>query len=325
MFYAEVLSGSSVLWFATAWGWLVTFWLYTAHTVLFINLALRFRRTSMVSLYLWGVLFGLYEAPITKVAWAGYVGSAPGWGTVLGFSFPELLIVVFFWHPVVSWIVPLLTFEVLGGRGGALPQHLRYLARSRRTVALGLAGVTAGALFLALNAHGNAVAVVATLVGSFALIALFLRLASAGGQAPSIEALRLGRAGMTRLCVYLGLLYGLAFAVITPERIAPPVTLVLTIGLYALVVGLLRLAGPDAPWAGAPSGPLVSRRDLGRGAALLTALAFLAAVALPLAYPLVVIAYLALVIAGGVLFLRAVVLVAGRRSVPSMPADDRAA
>jgi len=86
MFFAEVCSGASVMWFVTGWAWLLTFWLYLSHFVLLINLALRFKRTSLTSLYLWGVLFGLYESWITKVAWAGYIGGQPILGTVLGFA-----------------------------------------------------------------------------------------------------------------------------------------------------------------------------------------------------------------------------------------------
>ena len=69
----EVFSGASVaqgLWHP--WTWVVTFWLYFAHFFLFTTLAVRTGRTSLASLYLWGVLFGLYESWITKVIWHGY-------------------------------------------------------------------------------------------------------------------------------------------------------------------------------------------------------------------------------------------------------------
>lgn len=325
MFCAEVLSGSSVLWFLTPWAWLVPFWLYLAHMVLFVNLALRFGRLSMPSLYLWGVLFGLYESWITKVVWAGYPGAAPAWGTVLGFSMPETLIIVFLWHPIFSWILPLMAFEVLGGRDGALPLHRPHLARTGRTLWLGVAAAVVGALLLAMNAHGDAVAVLVTIAGSVALIALFLGVAQAGGRTVSVESLRLGRRGMTVLAAYLALLYGLGFLFIVPERIAPPLTIVLTVGLYAVALLALRAAGPDAPAVerpealptAGPDAPLVTRRDLVRGVVLLTALGLLAAVALPIASPLVVVTYLALVVAGPALFGWAVLrIMRARRARP---------
>jgi len=60
---AEVFSGTSVqtdLW--SPWTWVVTYWLYFAHFFFFTTLAVRTGRTSLGSLYLWGMLFGLYES-----------------------------------------------------------------------------------------------------------------------------------------------------------------------------------------------------------------------------------------------------------------------
>jgi len=71
----EVLSGASLqigLWHP--WTLLVTYWLYFAHFFLLATLAVRTGRTSLSALYLWGVLFGLYESWITKVIWSGYGG-----------------------------------------------------------------------------------------------------------------------------------------------------------------------------------------------------------------------------------------------------------
>jgi hypothetical protein len=65
----EVFSGASIqvgLWHP--WTWIVTYWLYFAHFFFFSTLAVRTGRTSLWSLYLWGVLFGLYKSWITKVS-----------------------------------------------------------------------------------------------------------------------------------------------------------------------------------------------------------------------------------------------------------------
>ena len=59
---AEVFSGASLgmgLWHP--WTLLLTYWLYFAHFFLLTTLAIRTGRTSLSSLYLWGVLFGLYD------------------------------------------------------------------------------------------------------------------------------------------------------------------------------------------------------------------------------------------------------------------------
>ncbi len=72
---AEVFSGASIqvgIW--APWTWLMTYWLYFAHFFVLCTLAVRTGRTSLGALYLWGVLFGLYESWITKVIWFGYGG-----------------------------------------------------------------------------------------------------------------------------------------------------------------------------------------------------------------------------------------------------------
>jgi hypothetical protein len=77
MTFVEVFVGSSPLWFATYWGVGPTFWLYLAHFILLINLALIFKRTSFTSLYILGMCFGLYELWVTKVLCSGFTGSRP--------------------------------------------------------------------------------------------------------------------------------------------------------------------------------------------------------------------------------------------------------
>ena len=105
---AEVFSGALLqigLW--NPWTLLVTYWLYFAHFFFFTTLAVRTGRTSVWSLYLWGILFGLYESWITKVIWAGY--SADGkfaLGRIGPYGFSEISM-VFIYHPVMSFLIPL--------------------------------------------------------------------------------------------------------------------------------------------------------------------------------------------------------------------------
>jgi len=85
MFFAEVFSGASHIWFLDFWGLFITMPLYLSHTLFFLNLALRTKRTSLNQLYFFGMLFGLYEALITKVLWAGYPNEVkPMFGTFMG-------------------------------------------------------------------------------------------------------------------------------------------------------------------------------------------------------------------------------------------------
>ncbi len=300
MFFAEVLSGSSVLWFISPWAWLVTFWLYLAHTVLFASLALVFKRTSLTSLYLWGVLFGLYEAWITKVIWAGYMGQAPGAGTFLGFAVVEFPLIVFFWHPVMSFILPVLSFEALSGENNILPWHRGILAKTKRGWLLALLVVIIGAVCLSFNAKGDVLATGATIAGSALLIGALYWIASKKyGKHFSMGSLRPGKAGMAILIAYLALLYSLTFFFILPERIAPPLTIVLTLGIYGLVALLLYFKGRDGPVHGEARarigvfGPKEMAVLLAALAALATALCLLA----PVNGILVVVVYFSLYLA----------------------------
>ena len=71
-FFAEVLSGSAPLWFIEPWGIILILPLYMFHLIFLLNMAMRAKRTSIHQLYLWGVIFALYESWITKLSWFGY-------------------------------------------------------------------------------------------------------------------------------------------------------------------------------------------------------------------------------------------------------------
>lgn len=131
MFFAEVFSGASQTWFINGWGILVTFPLDLVHLLFFLAIAMRTKRTSLSQLYLFGVMFALYEAWITKVLWAGYMDTeGPSLGTSLGLGVAEFPVLVLFWHPIMSFIVPILVFEILTGK--TLVQHSEILKRSGR-------------------------------------------------------------------------------------------------------------------------------------------------------------------------------------------------
>ncbi|MCK4432956.1 MAG: hypothetical protein KAV48_03390, partial [Methanomicrobia archaeon] len=62
MLFAEVFSGASQTWFINGWGILVTFPLYLGHVLFFLWIALKSKRTTLSQLYLFGVIFALYES-----------------------------------------------------------------------------------------------------------------------------------------------------------------------------------------------------------------------------------------------------------------------
>ncbi|MCE5207586.1 MAG: hypothetical protein LLG42_04660 [Chloroflexi bacterium] len=111
VFFTEVVSGSTPSIFINIYGLLVTTPLYFLQLMVLLPLVFRTGKPGMGTLYLAGALFGLYEAYITKVIWSPidypvdwYVGGVAVFST---------LMLVLFWHPLMSWIVPLFTADGL--------------------------------------------------------------------------------------------------------------------------------------------------------------------------------------------------------------------
>lgn len=109
-FFAEVFSGSDMFPFFHSWGLLVVVPLYGLHIILLASLVYRAPQPRFPSLVFAGMIFGLYEAYLTKVLWA------PPWGDpviIAGFAPVETLVLVFWWHAWFSFIIPLLVAEKL--------------------------------------------------------------------------------------------------------------------------------------------------------------------------------------------------------------------
>ena len=74
VFFAEVLSGSTKYPLYDIWGILVVIPLYGLHTILLLYIIYKFvgnQKILFSTMYFGGVLFGLYEAYLTKVLFVG--------------------------------------------------------------------------------------------------------------------------------------------------------------------------------------------------------------------------------------------------------------
>ncbi len=148
MFYAEILSGASQLWYINPFGIFYTLPLYLLHTIVLLNIALRSHRTKLHQLYILGMVFALYEAIITKVLWAGYMNEVgPAIGPWLGIAPLEFVILVFFWHPIFSFILPILTYEWMTSR--ILDTHQTVFETLKKKQWLLLVSITIVSLFVA--------------------------------------------------------------------------------------------------------------------------------------------------------------------------------
>ena len=113
VFFSEVISGSMMFPLFDIWGYVVVVPLYGFHIIIIlyvINKYVVHKRIRFSTLYFAGVLFGLYEAYITKVLW---VGLAEDSFHLFHVAIIDYLVLVFFWHPLLSIIIPVLVFERL--------------------------------------------------------------------------------------------------------------------------------------------------------------------------------------------------------------------
>lgn len=234
---AEVFSGSSPLWMYSVWGLLIVLPLYWGHGLILWNIALRYRKTSLTHLYLLGIIYGLYESWMTKVIWAGYMQEAgPQFGQFLGFAIGEFLVIALFWHAVFSFIIPIMAFEILGNRRPTFKKS------RTRTAAFGIVIIIASIFIpsgLGYDLNATILAVSTNFVLLLSVIFIAKKLNPNGF---SLESLRLGKMGLGITISYTGFLYIFLFFFILPERVAPPLTIILTILFYALIIALFKFS-----------------------------------------------------------------------------------
>ncbi|MBB6480485.1 hypothetical protein [Spirochaeta isovalerica] len=234
MLFAEVFSGASQLWFIQPWGWLLTFPLYLSHVLFFMWIAFKLHKTSLLHLYLFGVLFGLYESWITKVLWAGYMNeTGPGFGTLFSLAMPEFPILVFFWHPLMSFILPVLVYEVLTKQ--VLNEHEWILRKSvKKSIILSVLLF----LFSSFLAKGNQFDLISanlSLGGTLLLIILLFFIS--GNPDSSIFYYR--RKPSIAIVIYLILLYTASFFLLVQDRIPLAILPFVSIIVCYIIVFLL--------------------------------------------------------------------------------------
>lgn len=302
MLFAEIFSGASQAWFINGWGLLMTFPLYLSHVLFLLGLALKFKRTTLPQLYLLGAVFGLYESWITKVLWVGYASeSGPGAGTIAGLGVAEFPILVFFWHPVMSFIAPILVFEILTGQ--ALQSHVHILQKSTkktRTVVVFFALVST---FVALGNGFNLVLANLSLIGTLLLIVGL----HARAKGSALTALALGKTGARRVAAYLVLLYVGSFFVLMPENLPRTALPYLSIIAFYVFLGvMLRRSRPVEDALIPLDETAYSLRDLRRLAGITVVAVNVAVLIAPISAVVMALTYVGLVGGGTVLFVAVV-------------------
>jgi hypothetical protein len=267
---AEICSGSSagpklLGW----WTWCVVYWLYFLHFFLFANLAVRTRRTSLRAVYLWGVLYGLYEGPLAKVIWAGFRSqgefalAGDGFsGQLLGHGLMEMSMVLL-WDPFASFLPPLCAATLLMPELRDLfPGVERLLCgsrcarRARAYVAATFALTLPAVLALTYGSAVTPAYVALSWAVVLSLLVLGYRCLAQGMRQPGMgsRVVVLQRRGYVLTWLFFALMYVLFDFGLFPQALPPVKVQVLTLWLY-LVTGLAIWRTPSVELA--PEGTAV--------------------------------------------------------------------
>lgn len=243
MLFAEIFSGASQVWFVNPFALLVTFPLYLAHVLFFLWIAFKTKKVSLTQLYFFGVLFGLYESWITKVLWSGYPNEAGStqFGTLLGVGIGEFPILVFFYHSIMSFIVPVLVYQLLNGK--VLMEHNFILKKTKlKSYIL----VFLFMLFSSFTAFGNAHNIVSaniSYLGTLLLIYIFYYLS----KKEDLSFFYMKKSSFIIWTVYLILLYIITFFALLPERLSQEILPYVTIIIFYIIIIFLIIKTKSVP------------------------------------------------------------------------------
>ena len=248
MLFGEVMAGSSRAWFLDPWGLLLTLPLYLGHVLLLVWVAFRTKRVSLVSLYFLGIIFALYEAALTKVLWAGYWDvTDKGFGKFAGLSMLEYPILVFFWHPVMSFIMPVVAFQWMTGVP-MISNHSRLLSVNYCKRALFCLLALTMPAFLASGSGYDPLSANTAILGNV-LICASLAFFARGSE---LNSLVFSASGSRILFVLLIITYAGWLFFVYPERLPTEPVAYLSVAATYLVAGYLFLGVAPKEWVTKP-------------------------------------------------------------------------
>ncbi len=243
MLLAEVYSGSSPTWIFSPYSMVVTYTLYLTHILFFMNVAFRFNRTSFEALYFLGVIFGLYEAWITKVIVVGYINLTPILGAFFQIAIAEFLILVFFWHPIMSFMMPLLIYQVLSLSETRSDEYIlsthRVLLKKNKSSLLFVSILTiVGSAVLASYVNYDMLTALLSTISSIAVIVCLHAITKLTKSKYSIHDIKLNKLELTVVIIILVILYLIPFPLMRGEPLASPPTLLIITVVYLVATSL---------------------------------------------------------------------------------------
>jgi hypothetical protein len=249
--------------FVNLWGLFAVLPLYLLHSVFFAALIFRFGKPNFWALFAAGMIYGMYEAYITKVDWVSFRPEGPFW-RFGGIALFETVLLGFFLHPLLAFVAPLLVAEELCASSSEIGDGLpaRFGNSLRRHPGRWLAGlVTMFGLMQFVNSPSWRVSFASAFTNCACLGLLVWWWRRSGGAAWSMRELLPRGRGCVAIAVLLGFLYALFGSGIHPENI-PPVWpgQVFIWAIYAGLILLLALSVRQMDPASAPPPDTKPRR-----------------------------------------------------------------
>jgi hypothetical protein len=204
-FFAEVTAGSTPFPFFAPWGILIVFPLYFLHTLFFFSIVFSYGKPTLGSLYAAGLLFGMYEAYLTKVVWTSYSPDGPIL-SVGGIAIFETLLLVLFWHSVLAFMLPLLIGETYLTKSKEIAGLLPVWVRKRGRLLFILLLIWGG-LFTSVNSPSLPISILSTLSSGLVLLLLMVLWKKTGGDNYSMRELLPSRKACKIIAIFLILMY----------------------------------------------------------------------------------------------------------------------
>ena len=244
-FFAEVVSGSEMFPFSKLWGIIAIIPLYGLHILLLAHVVYHYGRPRLYTLSLAGGIFGLYEAYISKVLWD------PFWGPSLlkigGVAVWEIMLLVFFWHAFMSFIIPLVLCESMltssSDSLSGLPGRARVLLhKGRGTYLLFVFFALIFGLIQSVNSKSPLDSLLSGTTSAAVLLSLVFIWKWLGGASYTMKELLPGKKAFRALLPLTLLFYAIMAFILRPEALPGLYPQAAIWALYAVFFVLLYLS-----------------------------------------------------------------------------------
>jgi hypothetical protein len=256
-YFAEVTVGNLLFPFFTPFSLLLAVPLYALHILVLSAYVVRGREVNLRALFFAGMLFGLYEAYITKIIWA------PTWSFVadfraFGIAVPQTTLLILWYHNFFAFIIPLGICELMCTRSSrildSMPTRLKNMfSRHRLKRTAILAGVVFG-LVESVVSESPLVALASILSGAavIALVMYYLRDVR-GSHRFTLDEMLPDRRQSKKILIALLVFYAVTTSVLLPEKLPGLWPQVTVWALYAVAFTFLYFTlGDKFPQAASP-------------------------------------------------------------------------